>query len=41
MTVYGKDEASDLSAQQKKALRVAIEQELAARAAKRRTRLRG
>jgi hypothetical protein len=41
MTVYGKDEASDLTAQQKKALRVAIEEELAARAAKRRVRRRG
>jgi hypothetical protein len=36
MTLYGKDEASDLTAPQKKALRVAIEKELAARAAKRR-----
>src|SRR6266567_4831775 len=41
MTLYGKDEASDLTAQQKKALRVAIEEELAARAAKRRVRRRG
>ena len=41
MTLYGKDEVSDLTAQQRKALNVAIEQELAARAAKRRTRLRG
>src|SRR6266702_2096681 len=31
MTLYGKDDASDLTAQQKKALRVAIEEELAAR----------
>src|SRR5216117_4450136 len=31
MTLYGKDEASDLTAQQKKALKVAIEEELAAR----------
>jgi hypothetical protein len=38
MTLYGKDEASDLTAQQKKALKIAIEGELAARAAKRRTR---
>lgn len=41
MTLYGKDEVSDLTAQQRKALKVAIEQELAARAVKRRTRLRG
>ena len=41
MTLYGKDEASDLTAQQKKALRVAIEEELASRAAKRRVRRRG
>jgi hypothetical protein len=41
MTLYGKDEASDLTAQQKKALRVAIEEELATRAAKRRARRRG
>ncbi len=38
MTVYGKDEASDLTAQQKKALKTSVETELAARAAKRRTR---
>ena len=38
MTLYNKDEASDLTAQQKKALKVAIETELAARAAKRRAR---
>jgi hypothetical protein len=36
MTLYSKDEASALTAQQKKALRVAIETELAARATKRR-----
>ena len=36
-----KDEVSDLTAQQKKALEFAIEEELAARSAKRRTRLRG
>jgi mRNA-degrading endonuclease RelE of RelBE toxin-antitoxin system len=41
MILYGKDEVSDLTAQQRKALKVAIEQELAARAAKRRSRLRG
>ena len=41
MTVYGKDEASDLTPQQKKALKVSIEEELAVRAAKRRTRPRG
>jgi hypothetical protein len=41
MTLYGKDEASDLTAQRKKALKVAIEKELAARAAKRATRPRG
>jgi hypothetical protein len=35
MTLYNKDEASDLTAQQKKALKAAIETELAARAAKR------
>ena len=35
MTLYGKDEASDLTGQQKKALKVSIERELAARAAKR------
>lgn len=38
MTLYGKDEASDLTAQQKKALRAAIEEELAGRAMKRRIR---
>jgi hypothetical protein len=38
MTLYSKDEASDLTAQQKKALKVAIETELTARAAKRRAR---
>jgi hypothetical protein len=41
MTVYNKDEASDLTAQQKKALKVAIETELAARAAKRHARPHG
>jgi|SRR5437879_3865870 len=35
MTVYDKDEASDLTAKEKKALRTAIESELAARAARR------
>lgn len=40
MTLYGKDEASDLTAQQKKALKVAIEEELSARASRRRSRLR-
>jgi hypothetical protein len=40
MTLYGKDEASDLTGQQKKALKVAIEDELAARAAKRPIRQR-
>jgi hypothetical protein len=38
MTLYNKDEASDLTAHQKKALKVAMETELAARAAKRRAR---
>ncbi len=38
MTLYNKDEASDLTSQQKKALKVAIETELAARAARRRAR---
>ena len=37
MTIYSKDEASDLSAQQKKALKTAIEHELGARAARRGT----
>jgi hypothetical protein len=41
MTLYGKDEVSDLTAQQKKALKVAIEEELATRAAMRRARRRG
>ena len=41
MTLYGKNEASDLTSQQKKALKVSIEKELAARAAKRGTRPRG
>jgi hypothetical protein len=36
MTLYGKDEASDLTAQQKKALKVSMERELAERVAKRR-----
>ena len=40
MTLYGKDEVSDLTAQQKKALKVAIEDELAARAVKRAVRRR-
>jgi hypothetical protein len=35
MTIYGKNEATDLTAQEKKALKVAIEDELKARAAKR------
>jgi hypothetical protein len=35
MTAYDKDEASDLTAKEKKALRTAIESELAARAARR------
>ncbi len=34
MTLYGKDEASDLTAQQKKALKAAMEDEVAARAVK-------
>jgi hypothetical protein len=38
LTLYSKDEASDLTAQQRKALKLAIETELAARAAKRRAR---
>jgi len=41
MTLSAKDEASDLTSQQKKALKVSIETELAARAAKRATRPRG
>jgi hypothetical protein len=41
MTVYDKDEASDLTAREKKALKAAIEDELEARAAKRNTRTRG
>jgi hypothetical protein len=41
MTLHSKDEASELTAGQKKALRVAIQEELAARATKRRTRSRG
>src|SRR5271168_5271994 len=36
ITLYGKDEASDLSAEQKKALRAAIAQECEARASTRR-----
>ena len=35
MTAYDKDEASDLTAKEKKALRTAIESELAVRAARR------
>lgn len=35
MTLYGKDEASDLTASEKKALKTAIETELEARAARR------
>ena len=35
MTLYGKDEAADLSAQQKKALKAAMEVELRARAERR------
>jgi hypothetical protein len=35
MTIYDKDEASDLTVKEKKTLKVAIERELAARAAKR------
>jgi len=35
MAIYGKDEASELTVQQKKALKAAIENESAARAAKR------
>jgi|SRR5271166_1906575 len=40
MTLYDKDEASDLSPKQKKALRDSVATELAARAAKRATRSR-
>jgi hypothetical protein len=40
MTLYDKDEASDLSAKQKKTLKDSLEIELAARAAKRGTRTR-
>jgi hypothetical protein len=40
MTLYDKDEAADLSAKQKKALKDAIAVELATRAAKRGTRTR-
>jgi len=35
MTLYDKDEASDLTAKEKKALKASIENELAARAARR------
>jgi hypothetical protein len=35
MTLYNKDEASDLTAKEKKALKVSIENELVARAARR------
>lgn len=38
MTLYGKDEALDLTAQQKKALKAAMEGEVAARAVKRAVR---
>jgi len=41
MTIFDKNEASDLTPQQKKALKVAIETELSARAAKRASRPRG
>jgi hypothetical protein len=41
MTLYGKDEASDLTAQQKKALKASIQSELAARAGRRLIRPRG
>jgi len=40
MTLYGKDEASDLTAKEKKALQAAIESELGARAARRAIGLR-
>ena len=40
MTLYGKDEASDLTASEKKALKAAIEKELEARAARRAVGLR-
>jgi hypothetical protein len=40
MTLYAKDEASDLTAKEKKALKSAIERELEARAAKRTKGLR-
>jgi len=40
MTLYDKDEASDLTASEKKALKAAIEQELEARAARRTVGLR-
>ena len=41
MTLYDKDEASDLTASQKKALKASIESELEARAARRVIGLRG
>jgi len=41
MTLYDKDEASDLTASQKKALKASIESELQARAARRALGLRG
>jgi len=40
LTLYNKDEASDLTAQQKKILKVSIERELAARATRRGGRTR-
>jgi len=40
MTIYGKNEAADLSPAEKKALKAAIEKETADRAAKRRARRR-
>jgi len=40
MTLYDKDEASDLTASEKKALKAAIEKELQARAARRTVGLR-
>ena len=41
MTLYGKDETSDLTVREKKALRAAIESELQARAVRRATGPRG
>jgi hypothetical protein len=41
MTLYGKDEASDLTAREKKALQAAIESELETRAIRRAIRVRG